>query len=141
MLAKYKKFIVIITLGFLLLASLPNVVLALNPILDKLEKAGGPTGANYNIGKKDPIDIVANIVQIFLGLLSVIFLILMIYAGYLWMTASGSEDKITKAKHILLNASIGLAIVLSAYALTWFVFEYFHIAGGGVSNGGVDTQS
>lgn len=137
---KYQKFIVIVILGLLLLASLPSAVLADNTILQKLKNAGGPTG--YDTGKTDPIVIVANVVEVFLGLLGIIFLVLMIYAGYLWMTASGSEDKIGKAKHILINATIGLAIILAAYAITWFVFEYFRTAGGGVGGGGggVDTQ-
>ena len=137
--AKYQKLVAFVVLGFLLLASLPNAVSADNKILQTLKSAGDPTG--YDTTRKtNPIDIVATIVQVFLGVLSVIFLVLMIYAGYLWMTASGSEDKLTKAKHILINATIGLAIILASYALTWFVFEYFKVAGGGMGSGAAETQ-
>ena len=37
------------------------------------------------------------------------------------MTAGGSEEKVTKARQIIINSAIGLAIVMMAYAITWFV--------------------
>ncbi|MCK4553564.1 hypothetical protein KAU19_01210 [Candidatus Parcubacteria bacterium] len=39
------------------------------------------------------------------------------------MTSSGNETKILKAKEILRNAIIGLIIIISAYAITFFVFH------------------
>jgi len=45
---------------------------------------------------------------------------LMVYAGFLWMTAGGVEENVTKAKSLLMQAVIGLAIVLSAYSITIF---------------------
>ncbi len=68
-------------------------------------------------------EIVANIIQYALSFLGVIFIILIIYAGFLWMTASGDSDKITKAKGILINAIIGVIIVLGAYVITAFIFS------------------
>lgn len=56
------------------------------------------------------------------GLLGVIFLILIIYAGLLWMTSSGVEAQVTKAKHILVNSTIGLVIIILSYAITTFIF-------------------
>ena len=60
------------------------------------------------------LEIIGNIISIFLGLLGVIFLVLVIYAGFLWMTSQGSEEKIKTAKNILKNATIGLVITLAA---------------------------
>ncbi len=65
--------------------------------------------------------IIANIIRIFLGLLGIIALVLMIYAGFVWMTSGGSEEKIGEAKKILTNATVGLVIILSAYAIVSFV--------------------
>ena len=45
----------------------------------------------------------------------------MVYAGYLWMTARGEEEKITKAQNIIKGTIIGLIVVMSAYAITYFV--------------------
>jgi len=64
---------------------------------------------------------VGSIIAAILGLLGTIFLVLTIYAGILWMTANGEEAKIDKAKQIISAAVIGLAIVLSAYTITYFV--------------------
>lgn len=65
--------------------------------------------------------IIGNIIQIFLGLLGVIFLALAMYGGYLWMTARGNEQIVDKAKDTIKNAVIGLAVILAAYAITQFV--------------------
>lgn len=62
-------------------------------------------------------------IQVFLGILGIIFLALVIYAGYNWMTARGNEEKITKAKSTLITSIIGLVIIVSAYVITYFVFR------------------
>lgn len=66
---------------------------------------------------------IGSLISVLLGFLGVIFLILIIYAGLLWMTAGGNEDNIKKAKSILLNSVIGLVILLSAYAISQFVIS------------------
>ncbi|MFA5061839.1 MAG: Ig-like domain-containing protein [Patescibacteria group bacterium] len=67
--------------------------------------------------------IVANIIRTALGLLGIVALVLVLYGGYTWMTAGGNEEKIAQAKKILVNAVIGLAIILSAYAITSFIIS------------------
>lgn len=66
-------------------------------------------------------EIVANIIKVSLSIIGVLMVALLVYGGYLWMTAGGEEEKITKAKQIIRNAIIGIAIVLSAYAISVFV--------------------
>jgi len=61
------------------------------------------------------------IISVALSFVGVLFFILMIYAGILWMTASGNEEQVKKAKGLLINAVIGIVIVFSAYALTTFL--------------------
>lgn len=56
-----------------------------------------------------------------LALAGTVFFALTVYAGILWMTASGNEERITKAKDILVAAVIGLFITMSAYTITYFV--------------------
>lgn len=74
---------------------------------------------------------VGTIIASVLGMLGTVFLVLTIYAGVLWMTASGEEAKIEKAKEILKAAIIGLAIVLSAYTITYFVGSRLGAGGSG----------
>ena len=56
-----------------------------------------------------------------LSFVGVIFLVLMIYGGILWMTTAGNEEQTGKAKKIIASAVIGLVIVASAYAVTTLV--------------------
>lgn len=65
--------------------------------------------------------IVGNIIAAVLSLVGVIFLALMVYAGYLWMTAAGESAQIDKAKKIITASIVGLVITLSAYAITFFI--------------------
>jgi hypothetical protein len=82
--------------------------------------------------------IVAVVIKILLSFLGVIFVILTIYAGYLWMTSAGNEEKISKAKKIMAAAVIGLTIVISAYGITIFVIDKI-LGVSGVSGGSRGT--
>ncbi len=64
---------------------------------------------------------VGQIIGAILSFIGVILLILIIYAGILWMTSNGNEKNVDKAKDIISSAIIGLVIVLAAYAITAFV--------------------
>lgn len=74
--------------------------------------------------------VMAVAVRAFLGLLGIIFLILIIYGGYNWMLARGEEEKVNKAKDTIQRALIGLIIIISAYAITYFVFKNLGGVGG-----------
>ncbi|HLC69608.1 MAG TPA: pilin [Patescibacteria group bacterium] len=88
----------------------------------QLNAAGGATGAGYG-NPQDPRIIVAMIIRSALQLLGIIFVVLIIYAGYLWMTAGGNDQQVEKSKGLLKNSIIGLIILLSAYSITWFAFR------------------
>lgn len=89
----------------------------------QLGAAAGAEGANLSGGQTDPRIIIARVIRAAMGVLGTIFFVLTIYAGFLWMTAGGEEDKITKAKKLLYDGVIGLAIILTAYSITWFVIR------------------
>jgi hypothetical protein len=67
---------------------------------------------------------VGRIIKIALGMIGTIFLVLTVYAGFLWMTASGNEEQVKKATGILKMAVIGIVIVLASYSITYFVTMY-----------------
>lgn len=87
-----------------------------------LKKTGSETGhmdtAASGIGLEWTITYIINIA---LSLVGIIFLILMFYSGYLWMTAKDDNKAIEKAKENIKTALIGLIIVLGAYAITKLV--------------------
>jgi cytochrome bd-type quinol oxidase subunit 2 len=79
--------------------------------------------------------IMSKVVEGFLALLGIIFLILILLAGYKWMTAQGEESKVEEAKHTIQRAIIGLLIILAAYAITYFVFTRLDFGEGGGGGG------
>ena len=80
------------------------------------------------LSQQDPRVAAARIIQIGLGLLGTIAVVLVIYAGFLWMTSEGNADKLQKAKQILKSAAIGLLIILSAFAIVTFVIDRLNSA-------------
>lgn len=95
--------------------------------------------AGVNLGQSDIKQVIANIINIFLGFLGVLAVVLILYAGYLWMTSRGDEEKIKTAKGIIVSAVIGLVIILSAYAIASFVLNKLYDAtnpNGNNNNGG-----
>lgn len=67
--------------------------------------------------------LVGRLVNVFLGILGVVFLVLAIYAGYKWMTAQGDEKAVGEAKTTLTNSIIGLIIIAAAYSISSFVIN------------------
>lgn len=102
--------------------------------------AGLSYGEGTGLSQEDPRIIAANIIRIALGFLGIIAVSLMIYAGWLWMTAAGNEENIEKAKKILTGAVIGLLIIFSAFGIVSFLMSKFLEAtggGGGNDDGGL----
>lgn len=87
-------------------------------------------GTNPN---KDVREIIVSYVQIFLGLLGLIFVVLIVLAGYKYMMAAGdskaTEDSLSQIK----NAVIGLVIILAAYGVTVFVGSQINTATSGTT--------
>jgi cytochrome bd-type quinol oxidase subunit 2 len=119
------KFILIFI--FLVTVALPTSASIIEK--DILEGAGGLIEQENAFGDKAGFEIDVDlgntaeaIISAFLSILGVIFVILIIIAGYNWMTAAGDEQKVTKAKDTIRRAIIGLIIIVAAYAITYFVF-------------------
>jgi len=70
-------------------------------------------------------DRVGLIIQAALGLLGVLFIILIIYGGIIWMTAAGNEESVKKATSTIKHALIGLVVVLLAYIISIFIVSIF----------------
>ena len=88
----------------------------LQPIADVYDSSG-------DIDEETFAETLAKIIKIVLGLLGIIFLILIIYAGFVWMTSSGNEEKVGRAKGIMIAAIIGVTIIIAAYIITIFVIQ------------------
>ena len=64
---------------------------------------------------------IARIINVILGFLGIVAVIIILIGGFMWMTAGGNEEKVGKAKKLLVGGIIGLAIILSAYAIASYV--------------------
>lgn len=120
---KYLLLFLVIVVFFLNI----NNCLALNlgdAFNDPLKKAAGTQGAGYNTEIKAE-GVIGDILNIALSFLGVIFMVLMIYGGYIWMISRGNEQEVEKAKNIIIAAIIGLIIVISAYAVSWLIINQF----------------
>lgn len=82
-------------------------------------------GINYatytGLGTKDVRETVARIINVALGLLGIVAVVIVLVGGFEWMTAGGNEEKTGEAKQRIMAGVIGLAIILSAYAIASFV--------------------
>lgn len=75
------------------------------------------------LGTADIRVTVASIINVFMGLLGIVAVVIVLYGGFTWMTAGGNEDKVTEARQRIVAGIIGLAIILSAYAIARFVIS------------------
>lgn len=87
------------------------------------KKLGGlaTTASNAGYGERELTDIAGSALRIALSLVGVLFLLLMIYGGFTWMTAGGNEKTAGKGKTIIAAAALGLIMVVAAYLITSFV--------------------
>ncbi len=69
-----------------------------------------------------PQTLIGKIINAALGIVGSIALLMFIYGGFVWMTAAGNEQSVTKGRDILIWATVGLIIIFSSYALVKFVF-------------------
>ena len=77
-------------------------------------------------GQESQIGIVGTVVKIVnvvLGLLGLLAVIIILYGGFLWMTAQGVEEKVDKARDTIRYGLIGLAIILLAYLVVRVVIS------------------
>lgn len=97
-----------------------------NPISDNLIGGDTPTNAFFKVFQGSAIDknpgiIIAQIINIVLGFIGIVFVVLVTYAGFMYLTAAGEEDKAKKAMTLLSQAVIGLVITLAAWSISYFI--------------------
>lgn len=67
--------------------------------------------------------LIGNVISVLLSVLGIIFVVLVVYAGYMYLTAMGDTKKVDTAKTMLVQAVIGLVIIIAAYAIASFVID------------------
>ncbi|HOE80806.1 MAG TPA: Ig-like domain-containing protein [bacterium] len=128
------------TLAIAVLVGLPLAAMSQGNLSE--EDLGVEYMAQTGLSREDPRIVIARIIQIALGFLGTITVVLIIYAGFIWMTSQGNTDKVDKAKKILKSAVIGLLIILLSFAIVTFIInKLLGVEGGGGGGGGGNTSS
>lgn len=93
-------------------------------------------GKETGLGYADPRLTAATIIRSALGILGIITTVIIMYAGFKWMTAGGNEDDVATAKKMITAAVVGLIIIMSSYSITTFVISSLY-----KSTAGVDIET
>ncbi|OGF21661.1 hypothetical protein A2316_01225 [Candidatus Falkowbacteria bacterium RIFOXYB2_FULL_38_15] len=136
-----KKFFIVFTAIILFSAiCLPKISSAETSWQSELREAGGKTGLiggggepNTTTSEAQLNNLITRVIQTVLSFVGLVFLVLLVYGGILWMIARGEEAKVTKAKDLIEAAVIGLVIVLAAYGISYFVMQQLGTVTSGAS--------
>ncbi len=120
-----RKWVIYFTAAFCVLSLLIlSIIFGVDPAHAQLDGAAYTELGNSTILPQTNIIImIAKIIRIFLGILGIILTILLMYAGWLYMTSQGQATQVEKAKNIIKQAVIGLVIILTSYAIASFILN------------------
>lgn len=116
----------IVSLCLLISCALPLAPLHAGDWAERVGEAGLTDLGDAAYGEQDAPttslgEMIAMIIRIVLGFLGIIFVILIILAGFKYMTAGGNDEKVKEAVSQIRNATIGLLIILCSYAIVFFI--------------------
>ncbi len=140
-----------------------SAFLAFQPVFSQgdltygLNATAGAAKLNQGLGQSNDIQsFIGTIIGTALSFVGIIFFILMLYGGFLWMTARGNEDQTSRAIGTITAGAIGMVIIMASYTITSFLFTSLALqdpsrppaatmpamppvpgAGGGTASGGV----
>lgn len=86
------------------------------------------TQVGSTLGNEDLRTTVGRLINVALSLLGVVAVVIILAGGFKWMTAGGEEEKVGEARKMIFSGIIGLAIILSAWAIALFVLNQLNKA-------------
>lgn len=110
----------IVLCGSLVMRAAP--AFAAPAVADPYGLEGARSQSQYKESKKTLPEIAGSLISVALSVIGLVFLGLALYAGYKWMTAQGNEKDVTVARDTLINATIGIVLIVAAYSITTFIF-------------------
>lgn len=110
-------------IGLSLSLILPSVAFAQTDALNTNDLGVGAIGGSIKLGSGDVRQTAARIINVALGFLGIIAVVIVLLGGFKYMIAGGNEDKTAEARKLIVSGIIGLAIILSAWAITSFVIS------------------
>lgn len=99
------------------------------------------TELSGTLGNSDLRTTIASLINVALSLLGVIAVVIILAGGFKWMTAGGNDDKVQEARKMIFSGVIGLAIIMSSWAIALFVLNRLRDAtNSGAIPTGLDTN-
>jgi hypothetical protein len=123
-----QKILSTIVLGVMLVAGLGLLMAPVAPASAATttitaDSLGLSYAAETGLASTDVRTTISRIIRVAMGLLGIVAVVIILIGGFTWMTAGGNEEKVGEAKKWIFAGVIGLAIILSAYALASFVIN------------------
>jgi hypothetical protein len=122
--------LVVLTLG--LLASTMSPVLAQgNATTAKTKPATSATSVYKEKNLDNPLgsrnmtipEVIGRVIQIFTGIVGSLALLMFVYGGIVMMLSRGDASQVQKGKTIMVQATIGLVVIFTAYGLVTLIFN------------------
>lgn len=125
---KLSKLTTGMTLAAVFLFSPLFVTAQQHPTLQGLNKTAGQAGfATLERESETEVrlnKIIGTILNTILGFTGAIFMVLIVAAGEMWLTAGGNSEQTEKARGLIFNAVIGLLIVFGSYLAVNFAVPF-----------------
>jgi len=99
------------------------------------------SGLGGALGSTDVRVTVGRVINVALSLLGVVAVVIILAGGFKWMTAGGNQEKVDEARKMIVSGVIGLAIILSAWAIAIFVLRQLSQATGSGDVTGFDVTT
>lgn len=124
----WKKLIISIALGICFISSIPSIGVAISINEDPCE--GGSCFQSGIDSEKLPEEIkktgdlkgtIISVINYALTFVGILLLLMVLYAGILMITSNGDDKVIEKAKKMLINATIGIIIIILSYTIVSFL--------------------
>ncbi len=102
----------------------PRMAYAADPICsdssasEDLKKAAG-----CGVTETNAKNITGTVIKVLMYIAGILAVIMVIYAGFLYVTSAGDSGKVQKAKTALIYAVVGIVVAVLAYAIVAFVIK------------------
>lgn len=117
------RYAVSIALGFAIALPFANLPFAHAAQLEAEDLLSSDFGDSTGLGQGELKQTIGSLINVALTFLGVVAVVIILLGGFKWMTAGGNDEKVGEAKRLIVAGIIGMAIILSAYAIASFAIS------------------
>jgi hypothetical protein len=118
---KRMKYVVSFAASLALAACVAAPALAQSGSLTADDLGVGAVGGELKLGDNDIRGTAGRLIMVALGFLGIISVMVMLMGGFKYMVSGGSTEKTDEARKYIISGIIGLAIILSSWAISTYV--------------------